>query len=116
MMEWLFGRKKTPAEMLRESQRALKKAMRELDRERASLEKQEKKVIIDIRASAKAGQNAVMRIQARDLVRTRNHISKMILMKSQVRSRLEASSGPSTNIARLEAVKKAFAFSANGIT
>ena len=28
MMEWLFGRKKTPAEMLRESQRALKKAMR----------------------------------------------------------------------------------------
>merc|ERR1719473_527689 len=86
MMEWLFGRKKTPAEMLRESQRALKKAMRELDRERASLEKQEKKVIIDIRASAKAGQNAVMRIQAKDLVRTRNHISKMILMKSQIQT------------------------------
>lgn len=27
-MEWLFGRKKTPAEMMRESQRSLKKAMR----------------------------------------------------------------------------------------
>lgn len=27
-MEWLFGRKKTPAEMLKEHQRALKKAMR----------------------------------------------------------------------------------------
>merc|ERR1719473_2463405 len=86
MMEWLFGRKKTPAEMLRESQRALKKAMRELDRERASLEKQEKKVTMDIRASAKAGQNAVMRIQAKDLVRTRNHIKKMILMKSQIQT------------------------------
>ena len=27
-MEWLFGRKKTPEEMLRENQRSLKKAMR----------------------------------------------------------------------------------------
>lgn len=85
-MEWLFGRKKTPAEMLRESQRSLKKAMREMDRERSSLEKQEKKVIIDIKASAKAGQNEVTRIQAKDLVRTRNHIKKMILMKSQIQT------------------------------
>lgn len=85
-MEWLFGRKKTPAEMMRESQRALKKAMRELDRERASLEKQEKKVTMDIKASAKQGQNSVMRIQAKDLVRTRNHIKKMILMKSQIQT------------------------------
>lgn len=31
-MEFLFGRRKTPAEMLRQNQRALNKAMRELDR------------------------------------------------------------------------------------
>lgn len=72
--------------MLRESQRSLKKAMRELDRERSSLEKAEKKIIIDIKAAAKQGQNAVMRIQAKDLVRTRNHIKKMILMKSQIQT------------------------------
>ena len=60
--------------------------LREMDRERSTLEKQEKKVIIDIKASAKAGQNDVTRIQAKDLVRTRNHIKKMILMKSQIQT------------------------------
>jgi len=55
-MEWLFGHKKTPQEMLRQNQRALNKAMRELDRERAHMEQQEKKIIVDIKKMAKAGQ------------------------------------------------------------
>lgn len=55
-MEWLFGKKKTPQEMLRQNQRALQKAMRELDRENNRLEIQEKKVIADIKKGAKAGQ------------------------------------------------------------
>ena len=44
-MEFLFGKKKTPAQRLRENQRLLTRAMRDLDRERASMEKQEKKII-----------------------------------------------------------------------
>lgn len=55
-LEWLFGRKKTPQEMLRQNQRALNKAMRELDRERSRMEQQEKKVIADIKKMAKLGQ------------------------------------------------------------
>ena len=55
-LEWLFGRKKTPEEMLRQNQRALNKAMRDLDRERQKMEQQEKKVIADIKKMAKAGQ------------------------------------------------------------
>ena len=55
-LEWLFGKKKTPQELLRQNQRALNKAMRELDRERARMEQQEKKVIADIKKMAKAGQ------------------------------------------------------------
>ena len=55
-LEWLFGRKKTPEEMLRENQRVLNKAMRELDRERAKMEQQEKKIIADIKKMAKMGQ------------------------------------------------------------
>lgn len=55
-LEWLFGRKKTPEEMLRQNQRALNKAMRDLDRERAKMEQQEKKVIADIKKMAKQGQ------------------------------------------------------------
>jgi len=55
-MEWLFGKKKTPAQMLRENQRLLNRTMRELDRERVKMEQQEKKVIADIKKMAKEGQ------------------------------------------------------------
>ena len=39
-MEWLFGRKKSPEELLRQNQRVLNKAIRELDRERTKMEGQ----------------------------------------------------------------------------
>lgn len=55
-LEWLFGRKMTPEEMLRKNQRALNKAMRDLDRERQKMEQQEKKIIADIKKMAKMGQ------------------------------------------------------------
>lgn len=57
-MEWLFGHRMSPDEMLRKNQRALNKAMRDLDRERAKMEQQEKKVIMDIKKLAKEGQMA----------------------------------------------------------
>uniref|UniRef100_A0A3Q2YKA9 Charged multivesicular body protein 2A n=1 Tax=Hippocampus comes TaxID=109280 RepID=A0A3Q2YKA9_HIPCM len=55
-MEFLFGKRKTPEEMLRQNQRALNRAMRDLDRERTKLEQQEKKIIADIKKMAKQGQ------------------------------------------------------------
>ena len=56
LQETLFGRTKTPAERLRQHQRALQKAQRELDRERSKLEQQEKKLIVDIKNSARKGE------------------------------------------------------------
>lgn len=55
-MEWLFGKRMTPEEMLRKNQRALNKAMRDLDREKTRMEQQEKKIITDIKKMAKEGQ------------------------------------------------------------
>lgn len=55
-MEFIFGRRKTPEQMLRENQRLLNRALRELDRERLKLEQQEKKIIADIKKMAKQGQ------------------------------------------------------------
>lgn len=55
-MEWLFGKRLTPEEMLRKNQRALNKAMRDLDREKMKMEQQEKKIILDIKKMAKEGQ------------------------------------------------------------
>ena len=64
-LEWLFGRKMTPDEMLRKNQRALNKAMRELDREKAKMEQQEKKIIADIKKMAKQGQMDAVKVMAK---------------------------------------------------
>lgn len=59
IMEWLFGKRITPEEMLRKNQRALNKAMRDLDREKVRMEQQEKKIIADIKKLAKDGQMVI---------------------------------------------------------
>merc|ERR1712098_901366 len=62
------------------------KAMRELDRERAKMEQQEKKIIIDIKKMAKAGQMDAVKIMAKDLVRTRKAVKKFMLMKANIQA------------------------------
>ncbi len=56
ILDTLFGKRLTPAERMRQHQRTLEKAQRELDREKGKLEVQEKKLMTDIKKSAKAGQ------------------------------------------------------------
>ncbi|EDO43581.1 predicted protein [Nematostella vectensis] len=85
-LEFLFGRKKTPEEMLKQNQRALNRAMRDLDRERSKMEQQEKKIINDIKKMAKMGQMDAVRIMAKDLVRTRRYVKKFILMKANIQA------------------------------
>jgi len=63
-MSFFFGRRKTPQEMLRQNQRALNKAMRDLDRERQHMEQQEKKIIADIKKMAKQGQMVLIYLVA----------------------------------------------------
>ena len=129
----LFGRRKTPEEMLRQNQRALNKVretvyisshgerlgvwlrtshsvlflfisvvihpllpsllhvlhqqvIRELDRERTGLERQEKKLVVDIKKMAKSGQMEAVKIMAKDLVRTRNFVKKFILMRANIQA------------------------------
>ena len=76
----------TQAERLRKHQRALEKTQRELDRERIKLENQEKKLIVEIKKSAKAGQMGACKIQAKDLVRTRRYIEKFYSMRTQLQA------------------------------
>ena len=85
-MEWLFGKKKTPEELLRQNQRALNKAIRDLDRERAKMEAQEKKLIADIKKMAKDNQMDAVKIMAKDLVRTRRYVKKFILMRANIQA------------------------------
>jgi len=85
-MDWLFGKKMSPDEMLRKNQRALNKAMRDLDRERMKMEQQEKKIIADIKKLAKEGQMDAVKIMAKDLVRTRRYVKKFMLMKANIQA------------------------------
>ncbi|KAI2808036.1 hypothetical protein RDWZM_005432 [Blomia tropicalis] len=85
-MEWLFGKRKTPEELLRENQRTLNRAMRDLDRERAKMEAQEKKLIADIKKMAKDNQMDAVKIMAKDLVRTRRYVKKFILMRANIQA------------------------------
>ncbi|CAG2173963.1 unnamed protein product [Oppiella nova] len=85
-MEWLFGKKKTPEELLRQNQRALNKAIRDLERERSKMEAQEKKLIADIKKMAKDNQMDAVKIMAKDLVRTRRYVKKFILMKANIQA------------------------------
>ncbi|KAK4166681.1 Snf7-domain-containing protein [Cladorrhinum sp. PSN259] len=84
ILEWAFGKRMTPAERLRKNQRLLDKAIRELDQQRVKLEKQEKALVAQIRATAQKGQIGACKIQAKDLVRTRRYIDKFYGMKSQL--------------------------------
>ncbi|KAH8983680.1 vacuolar sorting protein DID4 [Lactarius hatsudake] len=86
IVEALFGRTVTPAERLRQHQRALAKAQRELDRERTKLEQSEKKLIMDIKKSAKAGQLNACKVMAKDLVRTRRYVQKFYQMRTQLQA------------------------------
>ena len=64
-------------EVLRKNKREINKAVRELDSERANLEKQEQKLVADIKKYAKDGQMGPVKIMAKDLVRTRNIYNKI---------------------------------------
>ncbi|BGP08902.1 Charged multivesicular body protein 2a 2 [Rhodotorula toruloides] len=107
IVETLFGRTKTPAERLRQHQRALQKAQRELDRERSKLEQQEKKLIMDIKNGARKGEIGSCKVMAKDLVRTRRYVSKFYTMKTQLQAVSLRIQGMRSNQQMAEAMKGA---------
>ncbi len=69
---------------MRENKRVINRAIRELDREKNNLEKQEKKLIADIKKNAKANQMGAVKVLAKDLVRTQNYVTKFIEFRSHL--------------------------------
>ena len=77
----IMGKDKPLKEVLRENKRMINRAVRELDREKTGLEREEKRMIMEIKKAAKENQMAAVKIMAKDLVRTRQHITKFIEMR-----------------------------------
>lgn len=99
MVPWLFSKsdKSAPppppppapvplSQQIRQNQRQIDKACRELDRERIKMEMQEKNVKTQIKKLAREGQVDAARIMAKDLVRTRFHITRTYQMRTQLQS------------------------------
>jgi charged multivesicular body protein 2A len=85
-MEWLFGKKKTTKEIIREQQRMMRRSIRDIDREHLQLERQEKKTIGEIKKLARDGQTDSARTMAKNLVRTRQQMKKLTQMKAELQS------------------------------
>ncbi|CAH8475094.1 unnamed protein product [Schistosoma turkestanicum] len=83
-MSFLFGSRKTPEEQLRESKRTITRTLREIDREKAQLERERVRVTNEIRMLAKRGQIDAVRVMAKQLVRTESYIKKFSLMHSNI--------------------------------
>lgn len=60
----IFGRKKPLKEVLRENKRTITRAIRDIEREKTNLEKQEKKLVGEIKKNAKAGQMGAVKVSA----------------------------------------------------
>mmetsp|Transcript_15942 Transcript_15942/g.17808 ORF Transcript_15942/g.17808 Transcript_15942/m.17808 type:complete len:216 (+) Transcript_15942:133-780(+) len=78
--------KLTFKEQMRQNRRAIERSIREIDRERGRLQSQEKKLIAEIKKMAKQDQKASVRIMAKDLVRTRNQVTKFYSMSTQLKA------------------------------
>lgn len=72
--------------MLRENKRKIDKAIRELDRERSSMQHQEKKLIVDMKKLAKNNQAGSCKVLAKSLIRTRHQIEKFYSLRSQLQA------------------------------
>lgn len=102
--------KPTSKEILRKQKRALNRAIRDLDRERMKLEQQEKKLIVDIKNTAKKNQVNACKIMAKDLVRTRRYIQNFYEMKTQLQAvslRIQTLQSNQTMTDALKGVSKA---------
>jgi len=102
----VFGEQKTLKEVIREQKRMVERAARALDRDRANLEREEKKLIADIKKNAKENRLGPVKLMAKDLVRIRKHEDKFVNLSAQLRAISLQMSAMSSTQAINESMKK----------
>lgn len=81
----IFSKKPTAKEALRESKREMASATRGVEREITGLQLEEKKLVAEIKRTAKTGNEAATKTLARQLVRLRQQIAKLQGSRAQMR-------------------------------
>jgi charged multivesicular body protein 2B len=81
----MFRKKPDPKEALRASKREMSVATRGIEREVGSLQLEEKKLVAEIKKTAKTGNEAATKILAVQLIRLRQQITKLQGSRAQLR-------------------------------
>lgn len=81
----IFKKKTTAKDALRTSKREMTVATRGIEREIGTLQLEEKKLVADIKKTAKTGNEAATKIMARQLIRLRQQIASLQGSRAQVR-------------------------------
>ncbi|KAI9119017.1 hypothetical protein K1719_009692 [Acacia pycnantha] len=81
----IFTKKPTAKEALRESKRDMAHATRGIDKEIGALQLEEKKLLAEIKRTAKTGNEAATKVLARQLVRLRQQIANLQGSRAQMR-------------------------------
>ncbi|VVB07927.1 unnamed protein product [Arabis nemorensis] len=81
----IFKKKTTPKDALRTSKREMAVATRGIEREISSLQLEEKRLVAEIKKTAKTGNEAATKILARQLVRLRQQITNLQGSRAQIR-------------------------------
>ncbi|GAU43430.1 hypothetical protein TSUD_334930 [Trifolium subterraneum] len=81
----IFTKKPTAKEALRESKREMTNATRGIEREIGSLQLEEKKLVAEIKRTAKTGNEGATKILARQLIRLRQQIANLQGSRAQMR-------------------------------
>jgi charged multivesicular body protein 2A len=71
-------------DQIKENQRMIRKAVRDLEREIEKMKANQKKLEKDIKKYAKENQTATVKIMVKDLVRNKNYVNRFIMMKTQL--------------------------------
>ncbi|KAG6437899.1 hypothetical protein SASPL_102830 [Salvia splendens] len=81
----IFSKKPTPREVVRESKREMTNATRGIEKEINALQLEEKKLVAEIKRTAKTGNDAATKILARQLIRLRQQIANLQSSRAQMR-------------------------------
>ncbi|KAJ6412150.1 hypothetical protein OIU84_005250 [Salix udensis] len=81
----LFSKKPSPKEVLRDSKKEMQHATRGIEKEIRALQLEEKKLVVEIKQTAKTGNDAATKILARQLIRLRQQIANLQGSRAQMR-------------------------------
>lgn len=109
MMAALFGKPKTPKEQAREWSTQLQREQRGIEREISNIKREETKTIIELKKLAKAGNEKVLKVLGKAVVRSRKAQEKLLETKTQIGSCILALKQMSASVAVAGAMQKSAA-------